>query len=104
MKAVCINQELKNSSQITPRASNQLMVRRDPFLILTFLNDAEQGIQESSLNPKQHHGSNQTQEDQGKQATTQLILLVLLFSKLGMILDGMMLGVSKTSYGQVLLF
>ena len=68
--------------------------------------NAQAGIQESFLNPNQVQGINQAKEDQGKQALIHQIHSLFSCSnlKLSMVLDGMILGVSKMSYGQVLPF
>ena len=65
--------------------------------------NVEQSIQESYLNPKQDHGANQAKEEQGNQATSLLIHSLISCSnpEQSVVLDGMLLGVFKTSYGQV---
>ena len=64
------------------------------------------GIRKSSLHPNLVQRTNQAKEDQGKQALTQQIHFLLPFwsPKLSMILDSMILGVSKMSNVQVLVY
>ena len=67
--------------------------------------DTKQGIQLSSLNPNDVHGTNEDKEDQGKQAMINQVHSLFLYSnpELNLTLDGLILVVSKMHYRRVLL-
>jgi len=67
--------------------------------------DAKQCIQVSSLNWNDVHDTNQGQEDHGQKVMINHIPSLLFYSnlELTMVFDGLIVRVSKTSYGRVLL-